>query len=174
MTQFLGVLFTSPDSYPALLLRAYETGFGMLIVVLELRTLMCTLKTRKRTADLVKALSYLAGRGALNLFVAGLLALHYPRMVDLTLAAYLACLGCMSLCFGFSAHRRLAYLSHSMTEDEKIFKEKFDKYDEEGLGKVSTAQVATICAELGSRLSHRELETAVLSLDVSHFPLLPE
>lgn len=166
-TEFLSLLFSSPELYPALLLRAYDTILGVVVVLLECRSFLCTLRTRKKTAELAKALTYLAGRGVLYAFIGGLLALQYPEVVDLTMAAYMSCLGFMSVLFGLSAQRRLAHLSTTMTEDEKIFKEKFDKYDEEGLGTVSTAQVATICAELGSRLSHHELEAAVLSLDVS-------
>ena len=62
--------------------------------------------------------------------------------------------------------RRLESLRGTLTEDEKVIKEKLTRFDRDGIGRVRAEDLAAICAELGSRLSHRELENAILTLDV--------
>jgi len=166
------ILFTSQyyssNALPAFLLsRLYEIAFGILVVALECKPVFCSFRTRKVAATLLKALTYLVGRGVLYIFLGTLLCMHYPNVVDLGLASYMIVVGSGCVLFGWTTQKKLATLSHTMTEDEKCFKEKFDKYDEEKNGTVTSAHVVTICEELGSRLSHHELEAAVLSLDVS-------
>lgn len=43
----------------------------------------------------------------------------------------------------------------------------FAEFDEDGDGKLSTSELARLCHQMGSKLTHNELQAAVLTLDVN-------
>jgi hypothetical protein len=140
---------------------------GLATVLLESRAVLCSSYLRKRTAEYFKFLSFQWGRGVLYLAL-GLLTsmIRYPSVPQLVVGGYFLLLGAVSLLFGLWVMRRLQALRETLTEDEKVLREKFDQYDPDHEGRVNAGDLALICADLGSRLSHSELETAILTLDV--------
>jgi hypothetical protein len=168
--QLIAELFYSGDPWPPLVLHhVMSCMLGLSAVLLEARPLLCSSYMHKKTREYAKALSFLWGRGVLYLITAAFLLLRYPEVAEMVLAGCFATLGCMAIVVGGGSQRRLQGLRETLTEDEKVLREKFDQHKDEH-GKVKAAKLATVCAELGSRLSHDELEHAVLTLDVRTGP----
>ena len=49
----------------------------------------------------------------------------------------------------------------------QVLQGRFQRADRDNKGRIPVADLASICMELGSQLSYRELEGAILTLDVS-------
>jgi hypothetical protein len=174
LSQLLWTGLAPENAWPPLLVyHLLSTLLGAAAVLLEARALLCSVELRKRTREYLKILTFLWGRGLLYLIGGLFLSMRYPSMADLILAGYFVALGAMGLVVGLGVRRRLQTLKGSMTEDEKVIRDKFDRFDADGTGRVAASDVAQLCTELGSRLSHRELESAVLTLDVSTVWLIP-
>lgn len=152
---------------PALMHHLLCSLLGLSTMLLEARPLLCTAHARKKTREYLKLFSFLWGRGVLNLIIAALLVLRYPEVTDLSLAGAFAALAAIDVVVGVASQRRLQALRETLTEDEKLLKDKFEAH-RDASGKVQAKELAAICTELGSRLSHDELEHAILTVDVSH------
>lgn len=156
---------------------------GVAALLLEGRALLCPTALKKRSREYLKLLSFLWGRGALYLLTAAVLALRLTDpaasddtnqttptpitfiSLDAALAAGFALLGAADVGFGLAVQRRLHELRGHLMEDEQLIRAKFDRLDIHRRGRVPAADLAAVCAELGSRLSHQELEGAILTLD---------
>ncbi|EWM23835.1 calmodulin like myosin light chain [Nannochloropsis gaditana] len=98
-----------------------------------------------------------------------------PTYLDSFLSLYLALLGALLLLLSLHYARRLSSTSHpptllphhTTTDPLLLLRAKFDRADIYSQGKIPSTDLAMICAELGSRLSHQELETAILTLDAN-------
>lgn len=85
--------------------------------------------------------------------------------INAAVAGGFAMLGAIDVGFGLMAQRRLNKLKGHLMEDEELIRAKFDRLDVDRRGCVPAADLAVLCAELGSRLSHQELEGAILTMD---------
>lgn len=164
------------DGLGALLFHALAALSGIAVLLLEGRACLCPVSLKKRSREYVKLLSYLWGRGCFYLLIAAILAVRLsddasggsttaPPTVNAAAAGAFALLGTVDVCFGLMAQRRLIRLKGHLMEDEELIRAKFDRLDVDRRGRVSAADLAVLCAELGSRLSHQELEGAILTLD---------
>lgn len=132
---------------------------------------------KKRSREYLKLLSFTWGRGLLYLLTAAILALRLTDpatrsarvastiTIDAALAAGFALLGAADVGFGLAVQKRLRELRGHLMEDEQLIRAKFNRLDIHRRGRVPAADLAAVCAELGSRLSHQELEGAILTLD---------
>jgi hypothetical protein len=165
----------------SLLLHALGLLLGAAAILLEGRSLLCPTALKKRSREYLKLLSFLWGRGLLYLLTAAILALRFTDpatrsassastlvssiTIDAALAAGFALLGAADVGFGLAVQKRLRELRGHLMEDEQLIRAKFDRLDIHRRGRVPAADLAAVCAELGSRLSHQELEGAILTLD---------
>jgi len=149
----------------------------------------------KKTREYFKFLSYLWGRGLLYLFTGAILSLRFlpssfktisssspsfppTTMVDTLSSFYFTLLGLLLLLLFLHYHHRLSsssspapsllpHTSPTIDDPLLLLRSKFARADIYSQGKIPSTDLATICAELGSRLSHQELEGAILTLDAN-------
>jgi len=193
---------SSSSIAPLLLLLVLHQSLCLLLslatILLECRSVLCSLHTHKKTREYFKFLSYLWGRGLLYLSTGAILSLRFlpsssssssssfssspsfpPTTLADTLASlYFSLLGLLLLLLSLHYHHRLStssspppsLLPHTApTIDDPLLllRSKFARADIYSQGKIPSTDLATICAELGSRLSHQELEGAILTLDAN-------
>lgn len=218
--QFYGLVssFSSlPSSSLVLPLLVLHQSLSLFLslatILLECRSVLCSLHMHKKTREYFKFLSYLWGRGLLYLFTGAILSLRFlpfsptssspfssssspppfppTTLVDMLSSLYFTLLGLFLLLLSLHYHRRLSSSSSSSssyslsssspslppsllphtipTIDDPLLllRSKFARADIYSQGKIPSTDLATICAELGSRLSHQELEGAILTLDAN-------
>lgn len=165
---------TGAELFRRLLFHALGALLGLAALLLEGRAVLCPTALRKRSREYLKLLSYVWGRGCFYLLTAAVLGLGLSddddptttsSTLDVAAAAGFALLGLVDVVFGRAAQRRLQELRGHLMEDEQLIRAKFDRLDVDGRNRVPAADLAVVCAELGSRLSHQELEGAILTLD---------
>lgn len=75
-------------------------------------------------------------------------------------------LGAAILVVGVALGAKLRSIRRELSSVDKT-RQTFQQFDEDGDGRLSTTELSRLCHSLGSKLTHSELEAAIVSLDVS-------
>lgn len=169
LSSLLGTLF-APLHF---LIEIYIMCAGVVSLALETsayaqnKYLLC-LKVdvvRKKVQTEARVLTTLTGRSGFYFIIATLL-LAQSGTTDLLIGLYTFGLSIAMFVVGRQAATKLADLRSSMTNEAEL-RAKFSHYDTDRDSKLSSAELANLCSELGSMLTHHELEGALQLLDTN-------
>ena len=121
---------------------------------------------RKVVMAEARVLTTLTGRSGFYFVLSTLLLAQQATLLDLLIGLYGLFLSIGMFVMGRQAAGKLKHLRSSMT-DEAELRAKFAQFDTDRDGRLSSAELATLCADLGSMLSHAELEGAIKLLDTN-------
>lgn len=159
--------FSQGRSLLFLAINVWIMIFGLLIAVSEARVTVCSSYLRRIVEEWLPLLRSTSGR-AWFLFFVGTLALaqwnvNGSQLLNIISGIVLEVLAVAYTVVACLAARRLAEVREKLTGPE--VEERFDEFDVDGSGALDSVEFADLCKELGTALSHAELEAALVTLD---------
>lgn len=143
--------------------------FGLLLVVSEARSTLCSAYLRRLVETGLPLLRSTSGRAWFMFFVGSLAMSQWTpsgsQVLNLASGIVLEILAIANTVVSCRAHAAMARVRAKLSGPE--VEAKFDEFDIDGSGKLDTAEFAELCAALGSSLSRNELESALLTLDTN-------
>jgi len=121
-------------------------------------------RTRLTLAKEAHVLTTLTGRALAYVFFASLLLADSRQILGKVVGCYLVAVGCAMLFVAQRASATLSHLGAGATSRAEL-EAKFDLHDRSGDGRLERAELASLCADLGTTLSPRELESVLALLD---------
>jgi len=140
--------------------------FALLITITEARTAVCGMFLRRLVEKYLPLFTTVSGRGHLLFFVGSLALSQWSRSQILNIVSgfILMTLGLANWIVSCCAAWHLgAIRSHVSSESDAA--DAFDAADLDGSGDLDTTELADLCVQLGSKLSHAELEAALMEMD---------
>ena len=146
-----------------MMIEVYCGIFGLLTIILEGRKYSITHSFHAYIRDYAKFLTFTWGRGIFYCF-SGSLMFSQVTMIDMLIGGYMIVVGLTSIIVGRHTASKLTSLRHSLSS-EKVVKQKFQEMDKDGSGYLDSAELANLCASLGSPLDHNELCASLQVID---------
>jgi len=146
------------------LIEVYCGAFGVVVVILEGQDLAFLTKFRAMLNEHAKFLTFTWGRGCFYFF-AGSLMFSQMNLFDMAIGGWMCFTGFTSIVVGQHTANKLTDLKRTLGS-ESVVKSKFKKMDKDNSGSLNSAELASLCSDLGSPLDHNELVAAISTMDV--------
>lgn len=149
----------------ASLVYIFVVFFGIVGVILEMKKSLLNAMQLQTLREEAHFLFLPTGRSVFYVFT-GLFLLTQSGCLVFLDGLFAIFVGATIYLSSRNAIAALAALRYAASNEEALRK-KFIEFDEDGSGTLSTAELAQLCANLGSNLSHNELEAALFVLDAN-------